>query len=34
MSLDTDGDKAMRAAIEKVLPDSHHRLCIWHLQIC
>uniref|UniRef100_A0A2N9FG61 Protein FAR1-RELATED SEQUENCE n=1 Tax=Fagus sylvatica TaxID=28930 RepID=A0A2N9FG61_FAGSY len=32
MSVVTDGDKAMRAAIEKVLPASQHRLCIWHLE--
>ncbi|RYR07428.1 hypothetical protein Ahy_B05g074778 [Arachis hypogaea] len=28
----TDGDKAMRAAIAKVLPSSRHRLCAWHLE--
>ncbi|KAL6329221.1 hypothetical protein AAG906_014831 [Vitis piasezkii] len=28
----TDGDKAMRKAIKKVLPDTCHRLCSWHLQ--
>ena len=32
MSVVTDGDKAMRAAIEKVLPASQHCLCIWHLE--
>ncbi|XP_024042986.1 protein FAR1-RELATED SEQUENCE 5 [Citrus clementina] len=27
----TDGDKAMRNAISKKFPHSHHRLCCWHL---
>ncbi|KAI4323856.1 hypothetical protein L6164_023431 [Bauhinia variegata] len=27
----TDGDKAMRKAIEVVFPDACHRLCTWHL---
>lgn len=26
-----DGEKAMDAAIKIVLPNSHHRLCLWHL---
>ncbi|XP_058775058.1 protein FAR1-RELATED SEQUENCE 5-like [Vicia villosa] len=30
-SVITDGDKAMRNAIKRVLPNSHHRLCAWHL---
>ena len=32
ISLVTDGDKAMRKAIKKVLPHVCHRLCSWHLQ--
>ena len=32
ISVITDGDKAMRKAIKKVLPDTCHRLCSWHLQ--
>ncbi|RYQ99407.1 protein FAR1-RELATED SEQUENCE 5-like [Arachis ipaensis] len=28
----TDGDKAMRAAIDDVLPSARHRLCGWHLE--
>ncbi|RVX19264.1 Protein FAR1-related sequence 5 [Vitis vinifera] len=32
ISIVTDGDKAMRKAIKKVLPDTCHRLCSWHLQ--
>ncbi|KAJ1394541.1 Zinc finger, PMZ-type [Sesbania bispinosa] len=27
----TDGDVAIRNAIRRVLPKSHHRLCAWHL---
>ncbi|XP_071919015.1 protein FAR1-RELATED SEQUENCE 5-like [Coffea arabica] len=27
----TDGDKAMRRAINNVFPDARHRLCSWHL---
>ncbi|KAL6323761.1 hypothetical protein AAG906_002229 [Vitis piasezkii] len=27
-----DGDKAMRKAIKKDLPDACHRMCSWHLQ--
>ncbi|KAJ1377363.1 Zinc finger, CCHC-type [Sesbania bispinosa] len=27
----TDGDLAMRNAIKRVLPNAHHRLCVWHL---
>ena len=30
-SVITDGDPAMRNAIKVVLPQSHHRLCAWHL---
>lgn len=30
-SVITDGDLAMRNAIKKVFPNSHHRLCAWHL---
>ncbi|RVW83445.1 Protein FAR1-related sequence 5 [Vitis vinifera] len=33
ISVVTDGDKAMRKAIKKVLPDTCHRLCSWHLQL-
>ncbi|RVW59745.1 Protein FAR1-related sequence 7 [Vitis vinifera] len=32
ISVVTDGDKAMHKAIKKVLPDTCHRLCSWHLQ--
>ncbi|XP_034697356.1 protein FAR1-RELATED SEQUENCE 5-like [Vitis riparia] len=32
ISVVTDGDKAMRKAIKKLLPDTCHRLCSWHLQ--
>ncbi len=28
----TDGDKAMRNAIEKTFPQATHRLCCWHLE--
>ncbi|XP_021763675.1 protein FAR-RED IMPAIRED RESPONSE 1-like [Chenopodium quinoa] len=28
----TDQDQAMSNAIEKVLPNTRHRLCLWHLQ--
>lgn len=28
----TDQDKAMRNAIEKVFPNSRHRLCLWHIE--
>ncbi|XP_020205881.1 protein FAR1-RELATED SEQUENCE 5, partial [Cajanus cajan] len=31
MSIITDGDVAMKNAIRKVFPNSHHRLCAWHL---
>ncbi|KAL4336940.1 hypothetical protein AHAS_Ahas12G0060400 [Arachis hypogaea] len=27
----TDGDRAMRLAIQEVFPEAHHRLCAWHL---
>ena len=27
----TDEDAAMATAIRKVLPQSHHRLCVWHM---
>ncbi|XP_015970746.1 protein FAR1-RELATED SEQUENCE 5-like [Arachis duranensis] len=30
-SVITDGDPAMRIAIQFVFPDEHHRLCVWHL---
>jgi hypothetical protein len=30
-SVITDGDLAMKNAIRRVFPDSHHRLCAWHL---
>ncbi|XP_034690565.1 protein FAR1-RELATED SEQUENCE 5-like [Vitis riparia] len=32
ISVVIDGDKAMRKAIKKLLPDTCHRLCSWHLQ--
>ncbi|XP_021763971.1 protein FAR1-RELATED SEQUENCE 5-like [Chenopodium quinoa] len=31
-SIFTDQDKAMANAIEQVLPNTRHRLCIWHLE--
>jgi len=31
LSVITDGDLAMKNAIKKVFPASHHRLCDWHL---
>uniref|UniRef100_A0A803LRS2 Protein FAR1-RELATED SEQUENCE n=1 Tax=Chenopodium quinoa TaxID=63459 RepID=A0A803LRS2_CHEQI len=31
-SIFTDQDQAMATAIEQVLPDTRHRLCIWHLE--
>ncbi|RYR78611.1 hypothetical protein Ahy_A01g003448 isoform A [Arachis hypogaea] len=30
-SVITDGDPAMRIAIQKIFPTAHHRLCAWHL---
>ena len=27
----TDGDEAMRTAIQTVMPEARHRLCIWHI---
>ena len=27
----TDQDPAMKKAIEAVLPESRHRLCMWHI---
>lgn len=30
-SVITDGDLAMKNAIHRVFPQSHHRLCAWHL---
>ncbi|RYR31519.1 hypothetical protein Ahy_B01g056323 [Arachis hypogaea] len=30
-SVITNGDPAMRIAIQSVFPDAHHRLCAWHL---
>ncbi|XP_016165312.1 protein FAR1-RELATED SEQUENCE 5-like [Arachis ipaensis] len=27
----TDGDRAMRLAIQEVFPEAHHKLCAWHL---
>ncbi|KAH9679542.1 protein FAR1-RELATED SEQUENCE [Citrus sinensis] len=32
ISIVTDGDRAMRKAIKKVVPEARHRLCIWNLQ--
>ncbi|KAH9745342.1 protein FAR1-RELATED SEQUENCE [Citrus sinensis] len=32
ISVVTDGDRAMRKAIKKVIPEARHRLCVWHLQ--
>ncbi|XP_057418155.1 protein FAR1-RELATED SEQUENCE 5-like [Lotus japonicus] len=31
MSVITDGDRAMKAAIKQVYPNAHHRLCAWHI---
>ena len=31
-SVITDGDHAMRRAIQQVLPNSIHRLCTWHVE--
>ncbi|XP_057734631.1 protein FAR1-RELATED SEQUENCE 5-like [Arachis stenosperma] len=31
ISVITDGDPAMRIAIQSVFPQAHHRLCAWHL---
>ncbi|XP_027071742.2 protein FAR1-RELATED SEQUENCE 5-like [Coffea arabica] len=31
-SVVTDGDKSMRKAIQKLLPNARHRLCSWHLE--
>lgn len=31
ISVITDGDVSMRNAINRVFPNSHHRLCAWHL---
>ena len=28
----TDGDLAMKAAIEELMPYTVHRLCTWHLE--
>jgi transposase-like protein len=27
----TDEDASMKAAISKILPDTTHRLCMWHI---
>ena len=27
----TDQDPAMKIAIEKIFPDTRHRLCMWHI---
>ena len=32
ISIIIDGDRAMRKAIKKVIPEARHRLRIWHLQ--
>ena len=32
ISVVTDGDKVMRKAIKKVIPDTCHCMCSWHLQ--
>ncbi|XP_050217593.1 protein FAR1-RELATED SEQUENCE 5-like [Mercurialis annua] len=31
-SIVTDGDLAMRSAVQHVLPNAVHRLCIWHIE--
>ncbi|RYR07003.1 hypothetical protein Ahy_B05g074325 [Arachis hypogaea] len=31
VSIITDGDRKMKSAIEEVFPETHHRLCAWHL---
>ncbi|KAL5815876.1 hypothetical protein ACOSQ3_024254 [Xanthoceras sorbifolium] len=32
VSIITDQDLAMRGAIAKVFPNTHHRLCLWHIK--
>ncbi|KAL7164412.1 hypothetical protein ACSBR2_040344 [Camellia fascicularis] len=32
ISVVTDGDRAMRQAIKRVIPNCRHRLCSWHLE--
>ncbi|KAI4336479.1 hypothetical protein L6164_015001 [Bauhinia variegata] len=32
ISIVTDGHKAVRQAVQQVLPQSRHRLCTWHLE--
>jgi transposase-like protein len=27
----TDEDASMKATISKILPDTHHKLCMWHI---
>lgn len=31
LSVITNGDLAMKTSIRRVFPNSHHRLCIWHI---
>ena len=32
VSIITDQDLAMKGAIAKIFPNTHHRLCLWHIQ--
>jgi len=32
VSIITDQDLAIRATIEKVFPETRHRLCLWHIR--
>ena len=34
VSVITDGDRAMQKAISIVWPNSSHRLCVWHIEVC
>ena len=34
ISVVTDGDRAMRQAIKRVIPNCRHRLCSWHQEMC
>ena len=32
ISINTDQDLAMKGAIAKVFPNTHHHLCLWHIK--
>ncbi|XP_066375220.1 protein FAR1-RELATED SEQUENCE 5-like [Miscanthus floridulus] len=34
VSMITDGDHAMQKAISIVWPNSSHKLCVWHIEVC